>query len=449
MSVETTPRTSSAPVPHRWRNLFTLTGSTAIDSTEQSAISTIFPTIASALGLNSGHLGIMTAAGKIASAPAGPAWTWLAARTSRKFVLVTTSLAGGAFGVAAGFSHEFWMLLVLNTLMAASLVGGSPVANAFIMDCFEDRRRGQAMSVLYGFAAAIGSFTGPLLGLFTQLDDGWRIGLFTMGVIAITAGLAQWVLIRDPGIGASEPELGDLDQTKRGAERADLTSILSLFRVPTFSIMMVSRMLSGHLLITVFGVTFLVDERGFDNATASLVLVPFGLGYLAGIFGGGALLARLDDVLPHRGRVWYIQAAQVLFAVAALIGTQSEATSIWYYATFWALMGACQGMNPPVNRPIISSVISPHQRGQAMAIFITVFETLAWAAFSLGAGQLAEVLSIEGVFFWVLGVLMIVNALVLGLLHRTYPRDCVRMVGLLNAQRDRAMQRRANTGVDD
>jgi preprotein translocase subunit SecG len=68
-----------------------------------------------------------------------------------------------------------------------------------------------------------------------------------------------------------------------------------------------------------------------------------------------------------------------------------------------------------------------------MAVFITVFETIGWALFSIGAGQFATTHSIQTVFFWVLVVLMVVNALVLGLLHFTYPRD----VAAARAERER------------
>lgn len=419
----TTPPIENPKVPHRWRNLATLTGSTVVDSTEGSLIGTLFPTIAAALGLNSSHLGMMTAVGKLASSPAGLIWTWLAARTSRKTVLVATSLLGGAFGIASGFSQGYVSLLVLNVLMAASLVGGSPVGNALILDSFSDRDRARAISYFYGAVNGISSLVGPLLGLFTRSDDGWRYGLVTMGAIAALAGLAQWVLIKDPGIGASEPEFADLSATRRPPEKASLRTILSLFRVRSYSIMMISRLLSGHLLIGVFGVTFLVQERGFSNATAAIVLAPFGIGFIVGTLGGGALLSVIDRVLPDRGRVWYIQAAQLAFAAAALIATQFDLGNIGVYAALWALMGASQGLNPPVNRPIVASVIPPQRRGMAMAVFITVFETIGWAIFSIGAGQLATEYSIQTVFLWVLVALMVVNALVLGLLHITYPKD--------------------------
>lgn len=429
-----TPTIDDPKVPHRWRNLATLTGSTVVDSTEGSLIGTLFPTIAAALGLNSGHLGTMTAVGKLASSPAGVAWTWLAARTSRKLVLVVTSLLGGVFGIASAFSQDFVSLLILNVLMAASLVGGSPVGNALILDSFSDRDRARAVSYFYGAVNGLSSLVGPLLGLFTRSEDGWRTGLMVMGGIAVLAGVAQWILIKDPGIGASEPEFADLSTTRRPPEKASFRTILSLFRVRSYSIMMLSRLLSGHLLISVFGVTFLVQERGFSNATAAIVLAPFGIGFIVGTIGGGALLSMIDRDLPDRGRVWYIQAAQLLFAAAALIATQFDLGNIGVYAALWALMGASQGLNPPVNRPIVASVIPPQRRGMAMAVFITVFETIGWAIFSIGAGQLATAYSIQTVLFWVLVVLMVVNALVLGLLHITYPRD----VAAAKSERERS-----------
>ena len=52
-------------------------------------------------------------------------------------------------------------------------------------------------------------------------------------------------------------------------------------------------------------------------------------------------------------------------------------------------MGAGQGLNPAVNRPIVMSVVEPQLRGQAFAIFLSVFQTIGWALFSYGAGMLA------------------------------------------------------------
>jgi MFS family permease len=431
----------ASTVPHRWRNLATITGVSVVDNTEAGLVPTLFPSIAAALKLDSGHLGLLAALGKIIAVPFGPFWVWLASRIGRKAALIATTVSGGLFGIAAGFSQDFVQLLILNTLMTACLIGGSPIANTIIADSFDDRTRGRATGYFYGAITGISSFIGPGLALFTGIEGGWRYGMWAIGGICILAAFVISTLYRDPGVGASESQLADLSEDDRAKNKVTLRSVLSLFRIPTFSIMMVSRLLSGHLLITIFGIQFLVIDRGFDNATAAIVLIPFGIGYVIGTIGGGYVVGALDHVLPFRGRVVFIQVAQIGFGLSALFGTQFEHSTIAVYGVFWALFGLFQGMNPPVNRPIVMSVVTPELRGQAFAIFLTVFETIGWAVFSLGAGQLANTLGIEQVFLYVLVILMFVNALVLSALYFTYPRDAKNVTAILNARRAQARNR--------
>ncbi|MGI9147496.1 MAG: hypothetical protein ACR2IK_13235 [Chloroflexota bacterium] len=61
------PAAQAEHVPHRWTNLLTLTTVTVVDNTEAGLTSTLFPSIAAALQLNSGHLGLLAALGKIAA----------------------------------------------------------------------------------------------------------------------------------------------------------------------------------------------------------------------------------------------------------------------------------------------------------------------------------------------------------------------------------------------
>jgi len=329
--------------------------------------------------------------------------------------------------------------LILNTLMSASIIGGSPIANAIIADSFDDSQRGKAAGYFYGFMSLISSFIAPLIALFTGITDGWRFGMWTIGGICILAGLLVALLLKDPGVGASEKQLADLSGRERLTPKVTVRSVASLFRIPSFSIMMLSRLLSGHLLIAIFGIQFLVVERGFTNAVAAIVLVPFGLGYFAGTAGGGWLVALLDRVLPDRGRVAYLQGAQVLFAAVAFFATQFDYDNIGIYSAFWALIGFAQGANPPANRPIVAAVVLPELRGQAFAIFLTVFETIGWAVFSLGAGALASSLGIQAVFLWTLVILMLVNAAVLTALYFCYPRDVERVRNALEQRRQEAL----------
>jgi MFS family permease len=430
--------TVAAGVPHRWRNLLTLTGVTAVDSTEGSVTATLFPSIAAALGLDNGSLGLLGALGKAASVPAGPLFVWLAGRVGRRAALVASTSLGGLFGILAGFSSGFGWLLLLNALMAAAVNGGNPIANAVIADSFSDRERGRAAGILYGVTSTVGSARGPLLALLPGFSDGWRYAMWAIGAVCLLSGLVVATVYRDPGVGAAEEQLADLDEDARERQRRPVTvrSVLGLFRIPTYALMMASRLLSGHLLILVFGVQFLASERGFSNAVAAVVSLPFGLGYLAGTVGGGFLLGPVDRRWPDHGRAGYLQAAQVFFAVAAFFGTQFHYPGgIAPYCVFWALMGVGQGLNPPVNRPVVAAVVLPELRGQAFAVWLSVFETLGWGLLSILAGRLAASLGLQGVFLWVLVVMMLANAVLLGALHLTYRRDAHRVADALAERR--------------
>jgi MFS family permease len=366
---------------------------------------------------------------------------WLSTRIGRRSTLIASTVAGGVFGILAGLSTDFAMLVVFNTLLAAALIGASPIANAVIADSFDDTSRAKAVGVYYGVAVTLGSVIGPLLALFTLRVDGWRIAMWVIGCICIVAGIIVRFGYREPGIGASEKQLADLSESQRENQRVTVRSVLSLFRIPTYSVMMVSRLLSGHLLIAIFGVQFLVTERGFTNAVAAVVAFPFGIGYLVGTLGGGYLMPILDRIAPDRGRIAYLQIAQVFFAVAAFFGTQIHwSGGIAVYAVFWALMGLGQGANPPANRPVVSAVVRPELRGQAFAIWLTVFETIGWALFAILAGSLAAALGIQEVFLYILVGLMLVNAAVLSILYVTYPRDVSRVESELDRRRAEAIQ---------
>ncbi|MFI5625897.1 MFS transporter [Nocardioides sp. NPDC051685] len=427
----------AAHVPRRWRNLMTLTGISVVDNTEASAITTIFPSIATALNVSAAGLGALTALGKVASAPMGPAWVWLAGRIGRKETLMATTLLGGFFGVLAGLSPSFGWLLVFNTLMVASVIGGTPIVNAVIADSFEDKDRGKAAGVLYASINGAASFVGPAIATFTELGvDGWRYAMCTLGGICILAGAVVAVGFKDPGVGASEALLADLAEDQRVPTRVTFRSVLSLFRIPTYSVMMLSRLLSGHLLIPIFGVTFLVSERGFHNATAAIVLIPFGIGYVIGALGGGIGVSFVDRALPRTGRPLLLQTAQFAFAIFAFFGTQIPYSGgIAVYGVFWFLMAIAQGLNVPVNRPIVAAVILPELRAQGFAIWLTIFETIGWALFALVAGQLAAAIGIQTVFLWVVVGLMILNGLVLSALYVTYARDADRVNNELTRRR--------------
>lgn len=184
-----------------------------------------------------------------------------------------------------------------------------------------------------------------------------------------------------------------------------------------------------------FGVVFLVDVHGFSVQMATLVTLPFGVGFFLGTLLGGAANDWASRRSPRYGPVAVLQATQVAFAFFAFFGSQFHYDSILVYGVFFALLGASQGINPSVNRPMVMAITPPELRGAAFALYLSIAEAIAWAGYSLGAGFLADALGLQTVFLWVLVILMLVNGLFLTLLYRPYAADTARVQQELDARR--------------
>ncbi|MCZ0983560.1 MFS transporter [Streptomyces diastatochromogenes] len=427
-------------VPGRWRQLSLLGGAMLVDNTEAGMIGGLFPVIRQALGLSLGALGVLTAAGKLIGVVTTPLWVWAAHRWSRKTVLVVCAGMWGIWGVAAGFAQNFTQLLVLSTLLAAGYAGAHPIITTFVGDLFDSASRGRAIGMLFGATALASSVFATLKGQLAGVEDGWRWGLWAIGAFSVLFGLVLLRYLRDPGQGAAEPQLAGLDRTAREASgTVNRRQVASLLKIPTLVVLLVSRLLSGHLLVFSFAVVFLVEVYGFTTQTASVVLIPLGIGYFAGTVLGGLAADRAARLSPRHGLPAVLQAAQILFAALAFLGTQFHYDGIGPYALFFGLMGVFQGVNPGINRPMIMAVVPPELRPAAFTLYVSVFEAIAWALFGLGAGFLGDAIGLRPVFLWVLVVLMLVNGVFLTSLHHTYARDTTRMQHELDQRREQAL----------
>ncbi|WP_367048551.1 MFS transporter [Streptomyces sp. Je 1-332] len=440
LSQSTAIPTAEVRVKGRWRQLSLLGGTMLVDSTEASLVSSLFPLIRQSLGVSLGALGILTASGKIVGAFTGPFWVWAAQRWSRKSVLVVATGLWGVWGVAAGFSQNFTQLLVLYTILAAGYAAAHPIITELIGDLFGGSSRGRAVGVVYGAVSLISAGIGPLKGQLAGVDEGWRWGLWGIGTFNILLGIGLWAWFRDPGRGAAEQQLADLDRATRDAHsKLTWDKALSLLKIRSLVFLLVSRLLSGHLLVGTFGVVFLVDEYGFSTQKASIVLLPFGIGYFLGTLLGGVAADWATRRSPRRGLVAVLQAAQFVFALVAFFGTQFDHGSIALFGVFFALMGATQGVNPSINRPMVMAITPPELRGAAFALYVSIFEAIAWAAFSLGAGFLGDAIGLRTVFLWALVILMLINGAFLTLLYRPYADDVARVQRELRARREQAL----------
>lgn len=201
------------------------------------------------------------------------------------------------------------------------------------------------------------------------------------------------------------------------------SELVELFKVKTFVLMLGQRVLSGHLLMMSFGVVYMTDVLGFDLPTANLMMMPLMMGALVGMFAFGFIGDWIHRKYPKFGRIATIQFLQGMYFVLAFFGTQLMYDSIAIYGVLFFFMGFFASSNMAVNRPIVASVVKPELRGTAFALFISVFESIAWGIYNVAAGKVGESIGLKPVFLVVLVGIMFVNFLFITLIYKPYARE--------------------------
>ena len=387
---------------------------------EAGLISTLFPVMRAELGLAAGDLGVLIAASKFTAAAASPLLIWLVGRWNRKSVVVAMACLSGVATIAIGLAAEFRALMVLSCVLAVISGGIVPLITSIVADLFPDRQRGRAVGIMYASINMIGALLATLLSQLSDTSSGWRISYWLLDGLGLAAGLLNFIWFKDPGVGATTANSTSVTSGSAGMR---LTARLRIFRIPTFNIMLLSRLLSGHLVIGSFGIVFLTSTTQFSLSTAGLVLLPFGIGSCAGNIGGALVADWMHARNPHIGRILFLQMAQFGFAIVAGLATQIGWQDIETYMMFWLFLGLLQGVNPGANRPVIMSVVRPELRPWAFVVMLSIAEPIGWAGYSLALSHFAEGAQLRAALLLALVLVMTLNGLVLTALYRTYRRD--------------------------
>ncbi len=424
-------------IKDRWKSAFSLSFASMLDNNEgTSFITSMFPLIREQLGMSLGALGWMAALPKIIAIIFGPIWASVGRKYNRKNVLIFATGIWGLWAIAIGFAQTTAQLFTLVAISLIGAVASQPLMQELLMDLFGDDERGKAVSIVYGVSAIV---ILPMIGVnawLAGMESGWRYGFYAAGILSGISGLIIWKFLDDPGRGAAETALADVEQVRQ--EEYGLikwSEVKDLFKVKTFSLMLGQRVLSGHLLMLSMGVVYMVDVLGFDLQQANLMMIPLMLGALLGMFTFGLIADWIHRKAPKYGRIGTIQAIQFIYAVLAFFGTQLIYPNTAIYGIIFFFMGFFGSANMGVNRPIVASVTRPELRGTAFALFVSVFEAIAWAIFNVAAGQLGEIYGLKPVFFAVLVVLMLVNTAFITLIYKPYAKDVQTLQDQMAARR--------------
>ncbi len=413
MTAETLPviQTPQHAKGYRARILTALGFGFFIDSAEDVALPILFPAIRSTLGLSYTALSVISNIRIIFQTFSGPFWGMAADRFNRKWILVLGTGLWGIWTLLCGLTTNYWQLLAVRVIACIGLGCLYPAAFSLLADTFGPRERGRAM----GTISAIGMF-GIVVGAvaFGEMlnipDSGWRMAFITLGAASILSGLVIAILVKEPVRGGAEPELEEVITEAAAAQfRFQVKDILEVIRIKTVLVNFLQGifLLTAINALTIFFVTWLVDDRGFSEADAPLAFGGIVISLAIGNLIGGLVGDWADRRNPKYGRIWTAQFSilvslpfmYILFTQVYTMAGVVAVSSVVGFFLDWTRRGSKQ--------PMVQNVVRPELRSTAMALSefvqgaVASVIILAFGAFADAYG-LTTTLLVLACGFWVM-----------------------------------------------
>ena len=441
----------------RTRVIILLASVLALSSADASTVGASAAPLRHALHINNTDIGLLVTVTSLVGALATLPFGVLADRVRRTWTLAAAIVLWGAAMIWSSTAGSFQELLVTRLFLGAVTAAAGPLVASLIGDYFAPSERGR----IYGYVLA-GEVAGAGVGFAVTGDIAalsWRAAFV---VLAIPAFFLAWLIFRlpEPARGGSdrllahgvEPEPVAEDETAPHAtdaqrlaqeRRVEPIPELVLTRDPRrmnlleaaryvlsirTNVVLILASAAGYYFLAgvqTFGVEFVTQQYGIDQALGTLVLLVVGGGAIVGVLVGGAL----GDLLPRHGwlsgriTVSAIAASAAAIFFVPAVFTRSAVTAL-PYITFAAL--ALSAQNPPLDAARLDIMV-PLLWGRAEAVR-TVMRTLAQAFAPLLFGGVSDYVFGGGRsgLQWTFAVMLVPLAASALLLFRalgTYPRD--------------------------
>jgi MFS family permease len=388
----------------------------AVDNQEGGLINVLFPVIAQSFNLSLGALGVLSSISRFARMIFGPLWAIVADRYGRKRVLFFVTGVWGIWTILAGLAQNYPQLLILYAIGVAGTVGAEPVVQGMVPDLYEEEERGKAFGTLRSVSVFAALVFTPAIGQLANVEAGWRYGMFAMGGIAIVSGIL--ILLWVP----NEPRVAS--GGAREAGEFDFRAMGRLFKTPTILLMAGTIVFVTLLVLQSFFVTYYVEVRGFETATAAILFTLWLAGFVISSFLGGALGDWFDRRFGRRGRIMMMQLYLVAFAAMSYVAMQIDwgRGPVIYVVVFALGLVSAIGFSGAI-APMVSAVVPREVTSTAFALLFALIQGGVAAGLSLLAGYLGEAIGLQSTMFWLITVPYALNALYWFLFYPFYPKD--------------------------
>jgi MFS family permease len=342
---------------------------------------TLFPILQDEFNLSLQQLGLMAAIPPLcATFLALPAGMFSDRIGSKKLVLASLVIAIlGSFLASRTVTPV--MLIVAVSLIYINTTVYHPPAYSFVTRLFDPRGRLKALGI-HGAGGTLGVAIGPISIsiLMGVLALGWR-QVYLFWIIPLLLGVVAVLFIK------SEPREDAWVNTHQEENGSQATSLLSVSLV-MFLVYLGVRVIAVSMSQS-FMALYLVDERGFSESLASLLI---GINVLAGIIAaplGGFLAVR------HGEKRWLLTVLTLAYACFGLaIASPSNVVFVILYLAYG--FGTYLGM--AANSAIMARLSPGKQRGLAFALFFLP-GSIVGAVAPLLAASIADALSLVTIFY--------------------------------------------------
>jgi MFS family permease len=336
---------------------------------DRQAIFSVFPRLATEMGLSKTELGMVGSAFMWVYAAMAPVAGWIGDRFRRK----TLILAGLAFWSLVtgltGISVRLWHLIFFRATEGLGEAFYFPASMSMISDYHGKETRSRAMSLhqssVYAGTIGGGAFAGYMAEYY-----GWRLGFYIFGALGIVLAVVLGKFIREPVRGAADTHTAE---SKREEKAPGVRDVLpELLRTPTALVLM-AVFFGANFVAMVFLTwmpSFLKEKFQMNLALAGVTGTAFiQIASVLGVVTGGVLA----DALAKR-RAGGRMTAQMLGLIggAPFIFITGWTHSIPLLILGMTGFGFFKGMYDANIFASLYDVVRPSARATAAGIMIAV-----------------------------------------------------------------------------
>lgn len=415
---------SSVPPKRRWLSILGLSAAAFVDSSENQAISILWPKMYPALGLREGQLGPVLGISDLIRTLTLPFWGWAADRFSRKALLVGITGFWGAWTLAIAFVQTFNQLLTVRILSSLGLGVLWPTAFSLLSDLFESRRRGLAAGIMtaVSYLGTVAAFV-VLPALAGISPASWRLGFIVMGAASVLTGFLLLAL-HEPPRGAAEPELSGVISEEAAARYAfRLRDLPAIVKVRSWWVLLFQNAVDNIAIAILFGWSFVwLDSLGLGEQ-AFLVVVLLSLGTLIGHLFFGWLGDRLERRFPTYGRATMALLGLTLTAPALYAFISLGPRGLGSLMLFGALAGlGISSVDTGARWPMAQGVLRPELRATGRAALDMVIGATGSLVMTF-SGSLVDAHGVTTMLLLLVPLPKLIAALLWLPMFRTYPAD--------------------------